>query len=199
MEVTVESIEQNYSLDTHTVVTWAVLRLPTGERLNVRLEAEQAEAIMQANSGEQPEAEAATYEQPEPEIAQPAVSVMPQEEEMVQWGNLPNDVLPIQIKQVLAASNIDPVLPMSQLVELADDIAERMMAQAQAAVPPDQKPAVVPPPPAKPPMGVVQRRVIPGRKTVPMDAQGYPIVAGIERDPGEVAMDADEDGVGQIS
>jgi hypothetical protein len=205
MEVSLESIQQTYSLDNGAVVTWAVIRLPTGQGLNVRLQDGQAEAIMAAASGDEA-VEESQYAAPPPAqqqtvYHQPAVRSVTKQEELVAWAELSDDEVPEQVKQVLHASGVDPVLPVDQLVELVDEVTERIIQQAERQV---QQPAPMPPAPAPviqapKPLGVVQRRLAPARRTVPMDERGYPMVPGmVESDPGELAMDADEDGIGQV-
>lgn len=103
----------------------------------------------------------------------------------VEWEKLPDTQLPPQMKRILKASRINPVISLEDLDNLKIQILERMKEQPQAGkVEWDTGP--------KRRMGAVPRR------TVPMDEAGNPIPPGgiIEADPGE-GPDEDDDGVSQ--
>jgi len=111
-------------------------------------------------------------------------------EEKVVWEQLGDNVLPESMKAVMRELSIAPELPMSALVKVTDNIAERMMAQATLAQPPKQAQAE--------PQRTRVMNAVPPRRTVPTNEMGYPQVAGMDQDPGEFAHDADEDGVSQL-
>ena len=149
--------------------------------------------------------ESAAVQPPQFEGAQQA----PQSnEQQVTWAELPDDVLPRQMKDVLIQVGAAPVMPVAALQNLVDEISERMSNQAQAQgvlaqppAPPQPRPQPVQQPvrqPVQPVMGQVQLQPVPQRRTVPMNTAGYPVVPGMEQDPGEIAVNADEDGVSQL-
>ena len=103
----------------------------------------------------------------------------------VEWEKLPDTQLPPQMKNILRASRINPVISLEDLDTLKAQILERMKTQPKAGAVewdtgPRRKAASVP------------------RRTVPMDEAGNPIPPGgiIEADPGE-GPDEDDDGVAQ--
>lgn len=116
------------------------------------------------------------------------VEGVPQEEaeDLVDWEQLPEEVLPAVMKSEMRAAHIAQQLPSSALIRVTDQIAERMMAKATLSQPPqhDQRTRVM--------------NAVPPRRTVATNEYGYPKVAGVDNDPGEFAHDADEDGVGQL-
>lgn len=113
-------------------------------------------------------------------------------EEMVVWAELPDDVLPPEMKQQMEQLHIAQKLPTSALVQITDQLSERMMAQATLASPPQQQQSQQPQQRAR------VMNTVPPRRTVPTNEMGYPKVVGAGNDPGEFARDADEDGVAQL-
>jgi len=103
----------------------------------------------------------------------------------VEWEKLPDTQLPPQMKRILRASRISPIISIEDLDNLKVEILERMREQPKAGkvewdTGPKRKMAAAP------------------RRTVPMDEAGNPIPPGgiIEADPGE-GPDEDDDGVAQ--
>jgi hypothetical protein len=106
-------------------------------------------------------------------------------EGMLDWTRLPDTQLPPQMKQILKASRIPPMISYDDLQALKGQILERMRDKPQA--------------------GKVDWNGGPRRsgsgipiRTVPMDEKGNPMPPGgiIEADPGE-GPDEDDDGVAQ--
>lgn len=227
MLVYVEDIQQSMTLRTGQVRSYLTLKLPSGVTINVPVEEEQIKAILEASvaAGEgeqQPEQPEEQYQPPAPDEFPPMVQEPEGTEEeqvsaddLVSWEELPDTVLSDSMKQILREVGASPEMPMNSLVTLVDDIAERMMQQAEAkaqgAVQP--APAQVDPQyadwpakpakaPQKPPQGKVNQpvgRVIvpqsPPIRSVQKDELGYPVVPGMVNDPGEIPAFGDEDGV----
>jgi hypothetical protein len=138
--------------------------------------------------------------QPPPTDANPFEVAQTQEEAVdppVAWKTLPDETLPPHIKGFMEASQIPPLIKMSELKRILNKIS------GAAPQPPEQVQHPAPTP------GVNQVRWNDGpvilksvpRRTVPTDEKGYPIVPGSEgRDPGEVVGpgDGDEEGIPQM-
>ena len=108
--------------------------------------------------------------------------VLPEEEQMIDWANLPDSVLPQEIKKELSGYGYPPVVRASELAAARELIAERLRTKEQPAV------RTIP----------AQLQQVPRPRTVPKDEMGYPVVPNRPSDPGEVALAGDEDGVPQL-
>jgi len=196
MIVIVEEIQQNYSLQTKGVTTYAVLKLPTGNSITVPLTDEQAQDIMQASISvrspapyddqDQTDIE---QEQLEQEQLEQPVEVQPERaSDTVRWAELPDSIIAPQMKKVLADVGAASEMPYEALVSLVDEISEHLANQAEK----DAKVAKVIGRVMKPRMPTPKRR-----QSVPTDDLGYPVVHP-NRDSGETAAIADEDGIAQL-
>jgi hypothetical protein len=154
--------------------------------------------------------------------------VSPQEAEDedpdVAWAEVEEDLIPPGMKKALAALQAPPVMALSALERLMNDVMEKFTPEQWEAVlhppqtasvpqPQQRVPAtpqvVQPPQPVQPVAGAVTwadgRPILPGTqnrgRTVQADEWGYPIVDDAGIDPGEIVGtgdDVDEDGVGQL-
>jgi hypothetical protein len=197
MYVEVESIDQKMLLETGALTTFLTLKLPDGSRVSTQIESEVAQALI--NIAAQKEYKDTPREEPSLNLNDldmddsvseifSASEATPEPDDNVSWADLPEEHLSTRMKGILTNMGTAPVLPMSSLVTLVDQLTEDML-NAKAA----QQAQV----------GVVQRPSqlrVTRAKTVPKDAYGYPVVPGSnDRDPGEVAQaDTDEDGVPQL-
>ena len=158
--------------------------------------------------------------QPESKLV---VDEEPVEPELVQWADLPDNVLNPRLKKALAYLNVASSIEASKLTGLLDQILDKFgpeeweaigapLAPAKLVETPTQglQPPAPRPPPAAPAVGAVTwtdgTPIIQGEgaraRTVPADDYGYPIVANGDRDLGEVlgrgGDDVDESGVSQM-
>lgn len=208
MKVDVEGVNQHVSLIGGNVENSLVLLLPTGERITAIVSESSLETLMGSvgyalehpdEEGAMPAPEGVLWdgsaEEETSDVAPGSFAnfvgadqEVPEEEsneEMVDWEKLPEEVLPDAMKQTMVQLQVAKQLPMSALIKVTDQIAERMMAQATLAQPPTPQRARV-------------MNAVPPRRTVPTNDMGYPQVPGLDQDPGELAQDADEDGVAQL-
>jgi hypothetical protein len=241
MLVMVEEINQVFSMKDGGMSTRVVLGLPTGEKLHAEIEDAEMEKLLRARSQaqeEQVDELDKPFDQQSPQYAQPDVypedtppayeaphpaETQDPSDPVVEWANLPEHILPISMKQVLADVGAGPTMPWSSLQNMVAEISRRLAEQAQTPQP-EQQPVFQqvpqppqPQPPQQPiprvqprpqpqsmaqqstPIGQVMMNRPRPRRSVPIDEQGYPIVPGVDYDPGEVGMpNADEDGVGQM-
>jgi hypothetical protein len=191
MRVDLEAINQKMLLgDSRNGISFtATLRLPGGDTIDVQMTAQDAERIIADHMA-------------------PAEKLGAEEPEMITWEDLPDDVIPPAIKQVMRDLQVSEQMSVSALEELVEDISSRMSeahneVPADSFVDPDEaeaKPA---------PAGRLQRapehvsaervRAVPARRTVQMNSAGYPVVPEMYRaDPGEIGPGADEDGISQL-
>jgi len=201
MRVDLEAINQKMLLgDSRNGISFtATLRLPGGDTIDVQMTAQDAERILADH-------------------LTPAEKLGAEEPEMVAWEDLPDDVIPEAIKQVMRDLRVSEQMSVPALEELVDDISNRMSnarsghgasVDTSHNIPSDSfvdtdeaeaKPA---------PVGRLQRapervseervRSVPARRTVQMNSAGYPIVPEMHRaDPGELGPGADEDGISQL-
>jgi hypothetical protein len=224
MLVYIEGIQQNMSLQTGEVESFARLKLPTGEIISVPLDEEQIMKVMEASASggevQTPTEEAAEVIQNTVAQYQPAEELQEEPGEMVRWAELPDNVLSDDIKEVLAASGVEEEMPMDRLVALVDSVTERLAelqgqdnppraaaispeqyAQWPAQQPVAQQPAVQPArrQQRQQPVGRVVVPQAPPVRTVPKDERGYPVVPGMaQSDPGEIPVHGDEDGVSSL-
>ena len=224
MLVYIEDIQQNMTLSSGVVQSYARLKLPSGKIIAVPLDEEQLMEVMEASVVAPTDA---GLNEVREEYVQQQVEMSPEPGEeqtatgdLVRWADLPSTALPDSMKQILQELGAAPEMPHDALVALVDDISERMIQQAAGgAAPPAEPPQAAPltseqtqwpqrpqapaPPPQQPQQQQVGRVVVPQAprmRTVPKNEQGYPVVPGlVDSDPGEVALaGGDEDGVGTI-
>jgi len=215
MQAFIEEINQALLLRDHKIETRLVLSLPNGKKISATVSDDDLKTLVEARSEEQ------MAEQPVEPVGTEAVAQGMVDElgepEMVAWASLPDEYLAPEMKQMLTELGAAPIMPMENLLALVNEIAQAdgLMGQVPEPIPPEPMmtsvpqaapPYVVPqqpqPPAQRPPqpaMGQVVLQRVKAARTVPKDDYGYPIVPGMEQDPGEVAVpDADEDGIGQM-
>lgn len=208
MNVTITSINQNYSLNGGQVTFTATVQLPSGKVLTVPLSEEETNAILVESQTPEEELEdlpsAGLVDLGEEgsdqlrvsvdtEVVETPVDVVDQyehhvEEGVVEWEKLPDTQLPPQMKGYLRKAGVNKFLSMEDLNALKSQILESMAK--------------------KPKVGKVnwnegQKREGAGGawasfRTVPKDEHGNPRPPGgiVEADPGEGADD--DDGVAQL-
>jgi hypothetical protein len=210
MRVLVEEINQVLSLLDGAMKTRVTLKLPSGALISAQVEKDALEELLKEANLVPRETEPALEEQGEAESP---------DENLVEWAAVSDEYLAPELKQMLAELGAAPVMPMQDLIALVTEIrqANGLMEQAvPEPTQPDPAPGYAPAPvqpypvqtqpvaPVQPqpqaqPTGRVVMHRPPPIRSVPKDDQGYPIVPGMEPDPGEVALpDSDEDGVGQM-
>jgi hypothetical protein len=195
MQITIDRIDESYSLGTGQVETFLVLVLPGGERIRTAVDGDTARVVLEASRTTvqtptiptpAPLDNGASTEWDPPETfidsyALPETEPPPPGEPTVNWEVLPEGVLSTAAKAVLRSANIDKTLTQSDFLSLRKQIMEKLAAQQIGEVQwnggPRSNVMSVP------------------RRTVPMDEKGNPLPPGGigEADPGEVAED--EDGV----
>ena len=147
---------------------------------------------------------------PQPVETTTALAGVAEDEEMVVWRELSDDILTSRMKSILTAVGLSEEVSVGELKRTVEKIVSKLPKQQ-----PDPPQHALQGNGAKAPA----RTVVPGVgqvvwkdgpvviqkppiRTVPMTAMGYPIVQGNSdtRDPGEVVGrgDLDEDGVGQL-
>lgn len=202
MEVTIESVNLQYALDGGEMQASLVLRLPSGDALTVVVDEEQTALIMKEAVGEDVDIPTETTEKFD--------STEELVEELVDWMELPDDILLPHIKMGLQAAGFHPILSQDGLYAAVQQVVGNMMHAAKL----DQLPSPAPVPATVPvpvqeqppaPQPAVQYNTAPAQpskppiRTVQKDAWGYPMgVPQTVQDPGEVAAftpDTDEDGV----
>lgn len=213
------AIDQRLILATGEMQNFLVIRFPNGKETRAPIDLQTMDDLIGA-----PRTEPAAPRTPEPPseplFHETAPEPPPAEDHIVQWAELPPDVLHPYMKEALTRLGITAELPLSTLETIVGQVNERfsqedwndIAAGLQGGAPAPQavqpQPPQPPPPAPAPPIGVVQwsdgRPVVPAAmnrgRTVQKDEMGYPVAQSGEVDPGELVGggDTDEDGVGQF-
>lgn len=188
MQATIEGIEQFMRLDGKLEMVSSVrIKLPDGTIFVASVGQDVIEKIIALSTGEEAQEPREMQELPDVSAGLAGGGVFggdsetSQESQLVDWSELPDDVLAPAVKRALREHGFGHVMRASELASVVDEISERMLAKAQQTAK------------VQPPVQIV----VPRARTVPKDDMGYPIVPHRQSDPGEVALTADEDGVQQ--
>lgn len=220
------AIEQRIILATGALQNYVVIQLPGGKETRAPIDLETTKQLLEGAPMSEvrtqpvtPPPEALAPPPPPPPAPEPEHAPEPDTgEEPVEWASLPDEVMHPLMKAALVRLNVAPILPVSNLTSLVEQINERFSQedwqelQAAQASPPAPAPAPAPPaeepPPPAPVISGIRwadgRPIVPGLmnrgRTVQKDEMGYPVAQDGEVDPGEIVggMDTDEDGVGQL-
>lgn len=201
---TIVAIDQTFTLSSGKVTNYVVLRLPSGREARTQITEEEVDLFIQEAQRVPPAEEQQplqdvrdtnpSWQDPtdpfdDHEVDQqdtPVVSAQPEPRPVVQWEALSDEELSSEVKDILRASGVNPILAVDDLVTLREQILARLKKPAAGKVDWNSGPKRG----AKDPWA--------NRKAVSQDEAGNPIVPGgiIETDPGE-NMD-DDDGVAQL-
>jgi len=228
MQAFIEEINQALILRDQKIETRLVLSLPNGRKISATVSDDDLKVLVEARTEEQmaeqptePVGTVAVAQGMVDELADPEMEDLarasspevPGGSDLVVWASLPDDYLAPEMKQLLTELGAAPVMSVTDLVGLVNEISQAEGLMEQVPEPAAPQPLMTHVPEGAPPYAPVQPqpsqaqsaigRVVVQRskpaRTVPKDEYGYPIVPGMEQDPGEVAIpDADEDGVGQM-
>jgi hypothetical protein len=197
VQISIEEINQVWSLRTETMKTRIVILLPSGKKISAIIEDDDVATVLAALISETSAAKA-----PAQDDSEAVVEETPAPEEVI-WMNLPDNYLAPQMKRMLQELGAAPSMSMPDLIALVHEVSrtDGLMEQVEQAA----APQVAGPPAPIQPVAVEEQK--PGEvrtrrkpiRTVPKDENGYPVVPGMTQDPrDEISLDADEDGISSL-
>lgn len=223
IQVSLLGVQQNFDFDTKKVRSFVVFELG-GKKIHAEVEdIDEVSALVKAglngNSSSAQVKPNSAEVNPSPLSIPP---VPPEEAEcVVDWGKIPDDVIPRQMKSALRALGVPTTIESNALRGLMDDIRQEFTEEDWATVEtigvdtsgaaqlfvPQQTPqgfSGIQPQPRRAqgeqPVGEITWHdgspILPGKtarvRTVPADEYGYPIVSNAGVDPGEIVGGGDE-------